>query len=244
MTDSIAEMGNAPVIVVGMHRSGTSLLTGSLEAAGVHLGPVNHGAPHNRKGNKEHEGIRRLNDAIMARYGADWKAPPHLHVPLHWTNEEFAQGRQETQGLVEYGKVWGFKDPRTIWTLEGWLELFPAARLIGVFRHPVAVCNSLMSRPGSLNLSQQAAFTLWEHTNRRLLSLQARLGFPLLHFSQRDLAAHFMEPLAKFTQQIGLEASPASFFEGELVNQKAEDVPAPDDLRSLFEELMSVRNQH
>ena len=46
------------VIVLGMHRSGTSLLTGSLEAAGLHLGEVNNAARYNPKGNKENESIR------------------------------------------------------------------------------------------------------------------------------------------------------------------------------------------
>jgi hypothetical protein len=40
----------SPIIILGMHRSGTSLVAGCLEAAGLYLGPVNNYAPFNKKG--------------------------------------------------------------------------------------------------------------------------------------------------------------------------------------------------
>jgi hypothetical protein len=237
MTGPAAAPARSPVIVLGMHRSGTSMLTGSLEAAGVLLGEVNNAAPHNRKGNKEHEGVRGLNDRIMARYGADWKSPPHDQLPLAWTQEELAEGLAQTSSLSGSGRVWGFKDPRTIWTLEGWLALYPAARLIGVFRHPVAVMNSLLARPGALQIPEGDALALWERTNRRLLSLRQRLGFPLLHFSETDIEGRFMGPLGAFTRSLGLEAGPAGFFDAELVHQTGGDALAPGGLTELFSEL-------
>lgn len=229
----------SPVIVLGMHRSGTSMLTGSLEAAGVLLGEVNNAAPHNRKGNKEHEGVRRLNDQIMERYGADWKSPPHDRLPLAWTEEEFAEGRAQTASLSGSGRIWGFKDPRTIWTLEGWLSLYPAARLIGVFRHPVAVRNSLIARPGALQMTEDAAFALWERTNRRLLALRQRFGFPLLHFSETDLEDAFMAPLGAFTRSLGLDAGPGGFFDAELVHQTGSSSGVAASLVDLFIEQQS-----
>ena len=90
------------------HRDGTSRLDGAradLEAAGVLLGEVNNAAPHNRKGNKEHEGVRGLNDRIMARYGADWKSPPHDQLPLAWTHDELAEGLTQTSSLSGSGRL-------------------------------------------------------------------------------------------------------------------------------------------
>ncbi len=239
MTDRVVAPALSPVIVLGMHRSGTSMLTGSLEAAGVLLGEVNNAAPHNRKGNKEHEGVRGLNDRIIERYGADWKSPPHDQLPLGWTQEELAEGRLQTAALSASGRVWGFKDPRTIWTLEGWLSLYPAARLIGVFRHPVAVVNSLLARPGALQMTEDAALALWERTNGRLLALKQRFGFPLLHFSETDLEGRFMAPLGAFTRSLGLEAGPAGFFDAELVHQTGEGARVPHGLADLLSELQN-----
>ena len=49
--------------------AGTSLLTGSLEAAGLNLGEVNNAAPHNRKGNKENEADSRPERCVADQGG-------------------------------------------------------------------------------------------------------------------------------------------------------------------------------
>ena len=70
------------------------MLTGSLEAAGLNLGEVNNAAPFNRKGNKENESIRALNDALLARSGAAWNIPPSRQVPWEQADEELARSTE------------------------------------------------------------------------------------------------------------------------------------------------------
>lgn len=238
MTGLTIAPGFSPVIVLGMHRSGTSMLTGSLEAAGVLLGEVNNAAPHNRKGNKEREGVRRLNDQIMERYGADWKSPPHDQLPLAWTEKEFAEACAQTAALVDSGRVGDLKDPRTIWTLEGCLSLYPGARLIGVFRNPVAARNSLLARSGAAQMTENVALALWERTNRRLLALKQRFGFTL-HFSETYLNNRFMAPLGTFTRSFRLEAGLAGFCDPEIEDHRGITSGAADGLVDLFSELQS-----
>ena len=77
-----------------MHRSGTSLLTGTLQEAGLVLGDVVTAAPHNRKGNRESLPIRALHDDLMQRAGGDWDRPPqqvswqpvHTALPVSYTH--------------------------------------------------------------------------------------------------------------------------------------------------------------
>ena len=133
MADSLLTQSPC-VIVLGMHRSGTSLLTGSLEAAGLYLGEVNNQAPFNRKGNKENESIRELNDALLERNGAAWNRPPNGQAQWSGADEEWS--RSLISPYLAASRPWGFKDPRTVWTVEGWLRLLPHARPVGVFRHP------------------------------------------------------------------------------------------------------------
>ena len=45
------------VLVLGMHRSGTSCLAGSLQQAGLELGDVFTSNPFNKKGNREHRDV-------------------------------------------------------------------------------------------------------------------------------------------------------------------------------------------
>ena len=63
------------VVVLGMHRSGTSLLAGTLQEAGLELGEVVHSAPHNRKGNRESISIRTLHEDLLERSGGRKRGP-------------------------------------------------------------------------------------------------------------------------------------------------------------------------
>ena len=64
------------IAVLGMHRSGTSCLTGLLEDSGVYLGNVSKKNPHNLKGNQENLRIIHLHDAVLSDNGATWDNPP------------------------------------------------------------------------------------------------------------------------------------------------------------------------
>tara|TARA_B100000678_G_scaffold206585_2_gene174197 strand:+ start:6809 stop:7531 length:723 start_codon:yes stop_codon:yes gene_type:complete len=230
---------NSPVIVLGMHRSGTSLLTGSLQAAGLHLGDVNDFAPHNRKGNKEHETLRSLNDELLARVGCDWKTPPVNQLPLLWTASDTARAVELTANLRASGQVWGFKDPRAIWTLEGWLDLFPQARLVGIFRHPAHVIASLTSRPGALALTREQSASLWKVTNERLLELKHKHGFELLEFDSANGATAFHNRIDKVSAALGLTAKTEPFYSSDLVNNSGEAEDISSDLRTVYEALQA-----
>jgi hypothetical protein len=43
---------------------------------------------------------------------------------------------------------WGWKDPRNTFTLPFWLDIFPEAKVIHIFRHPLDIINSLRTRRG------------------------------------------------------------------------------------------------
>lgn len=48
-----------PVRILGMHRSGTSSLAGSLESAGLNLEDVVNASPHDKKGKQSSEKDQR-----------------------------------------------------------------------------------------------------------------------------------------------------------------------------------------
>ena len=64
------------VIILGMHRSGTSCLAGSLQESGIYLPDASAENKYNRKGNRENHLIMQLNDDILAFNDASWDAPP------------------------------------------------------------------------------------------------------------------------------------------------------------------------
>src|SRR6266540_944941 len=64
------------VAVLGMHRSGTSAVAGTLEEHGVELGPVSKRNRFNPRGNREIRELNRLHDRILDRSGGSWWDPP------------------------------------------------------------------------------------------------------------------------------------------------------------------------
>ena len=237
MADAEERVKRPPsVIILGMHRSGTSLVAGSLEAAGLYLGNVNTWARFNQKGNRENEDIRALNERILARVGASWDRPPRAQVA--WSHEDGLDGLDLIKPYLNYWGPWGFKDPRTVWTIEGWLGILPNPQIVAVVRHPALVAQSLAFRPGSLQTSYDAGLDLWEAYNAEILRLACQIRFPILHFSTDPSQWNiFATRLELIRQKLGLPFSSRQFYAPELVHQSEAEATIPRSLQSLFDKL-------
>ena len=167
------------VIIVGMHRSGTSCLAGTLQQQGLYLGKVFESNPYNQKGNRENAEIMGLNDQILAHNGNSWNNPP---AAITWTNDHVLIRDQIIRTFRESGHpTWGFKDPRTLFTLDFWQEGLQKIdiKFIGSFRHPLSVANSMWNRD---KMAIQDGLLLWGKYNSRLLGIQRKYDFPLISF--------------------------------------------------------------
>src|SRR5688572_17839806 len=118
--------GDPPARVIctlGMHRSGTSLVSRTLNLLGVHLGPSDRLLPadeDNPKGYWEHRAIVDLNDEILDRFGGRWDEPPSF--PPAWPRDPRMEDlREQARHLLTdnfaVAPLWGWKDPRTCLTL-------------------------------------------------------------------------------------------------------------------------------
>jgi hypothetical protein len=219
------------ILVVGMHRSGTSCLAGSLQESGLELGDVVTQARHNPKGNRENLRIMKLHDAVLAANGGAWDEPP---ARVCWTD---AQRRDRDAIMDDYVGVarWGFKDPRTLLTLDGWLEVLERVRFVGSLRHPRAVATSLQRRNGG---PLGRWLDLWAVYNERLLALHEQQAFPIVDFGVDD--ATYREALRLVIDQLGLAPSASqAFFDPELRHHLFDDAELPPRVRELYAELRS-----
>jgi len=220
------------VAVLGMHRSGTSALAGSLEQHGLFLGHVSTSNPHNPKGNRESAEVRRLNEDVLLSSGGAWYAPPQQ---VTWSEEHRERARRLLLGHA--GRpVWGFKDPRTLLTLEGWTALVPDLEHVGIFRHPLRVARSLERRD---EMAAADALALWQAYNRPLLEAVRRRPFPLLCFD--DEPQELQRKLLAAAAALGFDADAdvERFFAPELRAAGAADA-APAEAQSLYEELRAL----
>jgi hypothetical protein len=140
------------VCVLGMHRSGTSLLTRALNLLGVDLGPEEHlmrPGPANPAGHWESLPMKQINDDILLRLGGSWSQPPELGEGWERT-PELAEARRQARRLIDTdfsrSDTWGFKDPRNCLTLPFWQRMLPPMRYVLCLRNPIDVAASLEAR--------------------------------------------------------------------------------------------------
>lgn len=145
------------VIILGMHRSGTSALAGMLHSNGIVMGRENEFYPppmkENPKGFFENRRFRTINDALLRNYQYSVKSfDPH--VPTVLTEEGFERDEMKRliMGYYKEYKNWGWKDPRTCLTLFVWLDvlyemdLLNTLKILHIFRPYADVANSMKIR--------------------------------------------------------------------------------------------------
>jgi hypothetical protein len=196
----VSERGKL-LLVLGMHRSGTSAVTGMLADHGVELGPAREKRnAFNPRGNREILALRRVHERILDRAGGSWYEPPD---EVEVTDADRSERDAVLAGIE--GDVIALKDPRMLFAMELWRELDPLK--IGVIRNPVAVRRSLERRAseGMGPVLVPAAWeALWRRYNRSLLNEAERAGpFPVVDFDRvadidgqvrAALHAHGIEP--------------------------------------------------
>ena len=211
---ALRSRGTKGVVVLGMHRSGTSAATRLVNL----LGPVTCDAddmvrgPWNPKGHFESRSLMHLNNRILAEMGRRWWYPPpdgEAYFTVAAGNSIGpAEARKEFR-MVHRSAPWVWKDPRTSVLLPFWREVFgeDIAALI-VFRNPMDVAISLERRHG---LPLPFGVALWERYNRLLLA-HAK-GMPTLTTRYDDIVADpvgWTRGLSSFLTDVGVRVGPVS----------------------------------
>ena len=138
--------------------------------------------------------------------------------------------------------MWGFKDPRTLFTIEGWQAAGTGLRPVGVFRHPGAVAESLTARDG---LTIDEGLDLWQRYNERLLHLHRRRPFPLLCFDEG--ADSWRGTLRWLTEELDLHTTRAvteAFDDGLRHHQRGDDEMLPAAVGRTYEALLARAHRH
>lgn len=145
---------NTALFILGMHRSGTSALAGTLKLAGVDFGPdLLPPKPDNPKGFFEHREIVRIHDEILQKIGMRWDDPRPMTED--WVlREELNPLKIALKDIIlhefSHSSFWGLKDPRLCRLLPIWLpileELQINLRIIIMMRDYHEIANSLATR--------------------------------------------------------------------------------------------------
>lgn len=241
-----------PVIIIGMHRSGTSLVTALLRRLGLFTGAV-------IDPNEESVFFQHINEWLFELYGASWSYPepwaevsasPGLDDELESLIRARIKGFRAARYLgysryFRYRRLeacpfsWGWKDPRSTFTLRFWLRVFPQAKVLHVYRHGVDVAASLVHRStaalerhtarrskrwnlvclqselprvvdSARCLSLQGAFDLWErYVMEARCQIQDLPDHQCMEIGYEDILAGFPESMEKLVHFTGLDVSAA-----------------------------------
>jgi GT2 family glycosyltransferase len=174
--------GGAPLLITGMHRSGTSVVASWLAAAGIHLGGSLLAADGgNPTGYFEDQGFLDLERRMLVAAAPAGEAG---HPDWGWTESErldrgrFAEHREAALALIaaqDKNRLWGWKDPRTTLLLDFWDELLPEARYLLLYRFPWEVADSMQRLGAAVFLAHpDYAYRIWSFYNRHLLDFFGR----------------------------------------------------------------------
>ena len=242
-----------PIILLGMHRSGTAMIARLLDELGLFQGS---------ELQEDHESVWFLdiNDLLLKRVNATWDHPEPIVQFLENSDafdltarclaDDLSSNRTRaflglkwslpSKSLSNYDRPWGWKDPRTLFTLPLWLHLFPSAKLVYIIRNGVDVASSLRvrekrelerrrkefdSKPavggrsrlaragfkGSARcLTLEGGFSLWEDYVERAESILARVSNPTQIIRYESFLSDPVKPLAELAQFCGVASGDAA----------------------------------
>ena len=151
----------SPIIITGMHRSGTTLLSKVLENQNIFMGSK-------KEINNESIFFLKINTWLLSVINSSWDSPLTFNNLDEDQKKIILNKMKELmlsrfnflyngylnlfikKSLFNMKNSWGWKDPRNTFTLDLWIELFPDAKIINIIRHPLAVSNSLLIRQKKL----------------------------------------------------------------------------------------------
>lgn len=154
------------VLVMGMHRSGTSALAGSLQRLQVPLGSrLVAPGEDNPGGYFEHAGAVTTHETLLAELDNGWESL--LPLPTNWIQSAAAERAASELGdliSVDFGNavLWAIKDPRLSRLLPLWHRVLAKQEVrpahVFMLRHPDEVAASLSKRDG---IGAGYAYLLW-----------------------------------------------------------------------------------
>ncbi|MEN9460780.1 MAG: hypothetical protein RIS84_800 [Pseudomonadota bacterium] len=178
------------IMVLGMHRSGTSAVARLLNMMGAYFAPEGQGLPPtkaNPKGYWERWDVVNLNEKIFGELGISWdKISDYSSTQITpELSEQFNTSIQQIILGLDAHRPWMMKDPRLNLVLPLWLPLLELPVCVYVYRSPIQVAQSLATRE---NFSIHFGLALWEKYN--LIALADSAHLPRILISYEELMSN------------------------------------------------------
>lgn len=186
-------MYQSPVVILGMHRSGTTMITKMLENLGLFVGAE-------KEINNEALFFWEINNWIFDLHTATPEKPYNLRYSnpacrkvIQESLEYFVQSNRRKQylgthtsafkNIKEVNFPYGWKDPKNTFTLDFWSGVFPNPKVIHIYRNPIDSVSSYIER--DLELKNKFEWN-WKKKLKRafLVSKNFHQNFPLINIEE------------------------------------------------------------
>jgi GT2 family glycosyltransferase len=159
------------LVVLGMHRSGTSALTGLLNLMGAYFGSEEESTganEQNPKGFWERQDVRLLNDDLLQSIDCDWNRVGTFSLQRLSPGkiEEFNVRATKLLAKLNTHESWVIKEPRLCLLLPLWQPIIGDCVCVHIYRNPLEVSRSLQVRDGT---PVSVGIALWEKYTREAL---------------------------------------------------------------------------
>jgi hypothetical protein len=194
------------ILILGMHRSGTSATARLINMMGAYFAPEGMALPakpDNPKGFWERRDVLHFNDELLKLQGCQW------NQLASW---DFAKASQVPENMkrlmhslimnMDAHRPWFIKDPRMCLTLPAWTPLLESPLAVVVYRNPQEIAISLDKRNP---LMAEYGIALWEFYTVGLLN--ASRAMPRVFVRHEDILEKPVkrsEELLKQLTQLGV----------------------------------------
>lgn len=192
-------------IVLGMHKSGTTLISKTLHESGINMGDFDADVGYD-EGNK----YERMETLItnISLLNIQYKALS-IYVTRAVENE-----KEVSQLLITYIKRlitelnrkhidWGFKDPRTCLTYNIWQKYLPKHKIIVVIRSPLEIISHYQKKFSLLTINKTWRVSkTWYIYNKQILAYLKNTSQDYIIINYQDFlkSDNVFEALSKYTE--------------------------------------------
>lgn len=172
-------------IVLGMHKSGTTVLAKTLHQSGITMVEDSREDVSYDEGNQfERESTKNINKQMMNCFGKHSLRVTSRSLPndIRGVHEQM---KEVINSCQEHSSNWGFKDPRTCLTYPIWKEVLPPHKLIMVYRNPCQIAKHY-SRVVDIPWRIYNALNTWEEYNKAILRIFEQSDVPCLLLDFED----------------------------------------------------------
>ena len=249
-TSKKSDFQNKPfLLITGMHRSGTSFAARAFNLMGVYMGDLGSLLSHewnhmddNLRGHWENKEFYELGEKTLLDNKGSWHEVP---AQININKELGLKINHAIQNLLKHPSIAsGYKDPRSLLYFDAWHSYLPQDTIIiGIFRHPLKVAESLKKRN---NFTYDKSLKLWKEYNKRLLAiLDKNKGF-LIDFDWPK--EKLLSEIQGIGEKLGLvtDINLSEWHSDELLHSTIEkNYPIDNEIQELYSQLKNrSENNH